>query len=62
MVEFLRDIQFGVRLLKKSAAFTITAVLLLAIGISANSLIFSLVDAVLLRSLPACGWIGFSTV
>lgn len=52
MAEFLRDIQFGARLLKKSPAFTITAVLLLAIGISANSLIFSLVDAVLLRSLP----------
>ena len=52
MPEILRDIHFGVRLLKKSPVFTVTAVLLLAIGISANSLIFSLVDAVMLRPLP----------
>lgn len=52
MSEFLHDLQFGARLLRKSPAFTLTAILLLAIGISANSLIFSLVDAVLLRPLP----------
>src|SRR5271163_5193910 len=52
MFEFFRDIQFGARLLKKTPVFTITAVLLLAIGISANTVIFSLVDAVLLRRLP----------
>jgi predicted permease len=52
MFEFLRDIQFGARLLKKSPVFTVTAVLLLAIGISANTVIFSLVDALLLRRLP----------
>jgi predicted permease len=49
MAELLRDLHFGVRLLAKSPLFTITAVLLLAVGISANTLIYSVVDAVLLR-------------
>src|SRR5580698_2035963 len=52
MSEFLRDLRFGARLLIKSPAFTMTAALLLAIGISANTLIFSVVDALLLRPLP----------
>ena len=49
MTEFLRDLQFGVRLLAKSPVFTVTAALLLAVGISANTLIYSVVDALLLR-------------
>jgi hypothetical protein len=52
MVELLRDMRFGLRLLGRSPVFTATAVLLLAIGISANTLIFSVVDALLLRPLP----------
>jgi predicted permease len=52
MVEFARDLRFGIRLLAKSPVFTLTAVLLLAVGISANSLIFSVVNALLLRPLP----------
>src|ERR1051326_2590573 len=52
MTEFFRNMRFGVRLLAQSPVFTATAVLLLAIGISANMLIFSVVDAVLLRPLP----------
>jgi len=52
MTEFLRDMRFGLRLLARSPVFTATAVLLVAIGISANTLIFSVVDAVLLRPLP----------
>ena len=52
MSEFLRDLRFGARLLAKSPVFTATAALLLAVGISANTLIFSMVDALLLRPLP----------
>jgi hypothetical protein len=52
MSEWLRDLRFGVRLLAKSPVFAATAALLLAIGIGANTLIFSVVDALLLRSLP----------
>lgn len=46
---FFRDLQFGIRLLAKSPVFTVTATLLLAVGISANTLIYSVVDALLLR-------------
>jgi predicted permease len=52
MFELLRDLRFGARLLAKSPAFTATAVLLLAVGISSNTLIFSVVNALLLRPLP----------
>ena len=52
MSEWLRDLRFGVRLLAKSPVFAATAALLLAIGIGANTLIFSVVDALLLRPLP----------
>jgi predicted permease len=49
VAEFLRDLHFGLRLLAKSPVFTVTAALLLAVGISANTLIYSVVDALLLR-------------
>src|SRR5438876_6168862 len=52
MSELVRDLRFGVRLLAKSPVFTATAALLLAVGISANTLIFSVVNALLLRPLP----------
>jgi predicted permease len=48
----LTDLRFGLRLLARSPVFTVVAALLLAIGISANTLIFSVVDALLLRPLP----------
>jgi putative ABC transport system permease protein len=52
MATFFQDLKFGVRLLAKNPAFTIIAALSLALGIGANTTIFTLVNAVLLNPLP----------
>jgi predicted permease len=50
--KMIRDLRYGLRMLVKHKGFTAVAVLSLALGIGANTAIFSLIDALMLRALP----------
>ena len=67
---FVRDLRYGFRMLRRTPLFTAVAMITLAIGIGANTTVFTFVDNILLRSLPihnpqqidALNWGGLSNM
>ena len=62
MLSMLQDLHYALRQLRKSPGFTLTVVLMLALGIGANTAVFSVMNATLMQLLPVSRPEGLSYV